>query len=207
MKKIFISGSITIKKLDEQIETRLNNIINQNHTVLIGDANGADRAVQSYLAKNNYSNVNIYCSGQTCRNNVGNWQVVNIEVPPNTKGRNFYMVKDMQMANASDYGFLLWDGKSAGTINNLLNLVTNDKIGLIYLFQNKSFDKIKDIASFKEFIARANQDNIDAINKKIHFKNKLRIYNQPLQEQLHFDAVKEEPAIYNNTSKPPSKKK
>ncbi len=65
----------------------------------------------------------------------------------------------------------------------------------------------KDIASFKEFIARANQDNIDAINKKIHFKNKLRIYNQPLQEQLHFDAVKEEPAIYNNTSKPPSKKK
>lgn len=199
MTKIFISGSITISKIDEQIKTRLYNIIRQNHIVLIGDANGADKAVQSYLAEKKYSKVNIYCSGQICRNNLGNWQVVNVAVPSNVRGREFYMVKDKQMAIDSNYGFMLWDGKSAGTLNNLLNLITNNKTGLIYLFFKKSFNTIKDIASFEDFINQCNQNDIDNINKKISFRQKLAIHNQPVQEQLLFDVVKEEPATSYNT--------
>ena len=195
MKKIFISGSITIKAVNGQIKTRLDNIINQNHTVLIGDANGADMIVQSYLVKNKYPNVNIYCSGQTCRNNVGNWRVTNVEVPANARGRNFYMVKDKQMALDSDYGFMLWDGKSAGTLNNLLNLVTHDKTGLVYLQSKDSFRTIKNINEFEGLIKECNQKDIDNINKKISFRKKLENYKLPVQEQLAFDIVSESSAV------------
>lgn len=191
MKKIFISGSITIKAINGQIKTRLDNIINQKHVVLIGDANGADMAVQSYLAKNKYPDVTIYCSGQTCRNNVGNWRVINVEVPSKSRGRNFYMVKDKQMALDSDYGFMLWDGKSAGTLNNLLNLVTDGKTGLVYLQSKDSFRTIKNINEFEDLINECNQKDIESINKKISLRKKLENYKMPVQEQLAFDIVSE----------------
>ena len=206
MNKIFISGSTTIKTIDKSIRMRLDNIIDQNHIVFIGDANGADKAVQSYLAKKKYSKVNIYCSGQTCRNNVGNWQVVNVAVSTSVRGRKFYMVKDKQMAIDCDYGFMLWDGKSAGTLNNLLNLITTGKTGLVYLYPNSTFYTIKDITLFEELINQCNQKVIENINKKISFRNKLASYKQPVQEQLLFDAVKEEPAIYNIQKKKVTKK-
>ncbi len=200
MTKIFISGSITIIKIDEQIKTRLDNIIQQNHNILIGDANGADKAVQIYLAEKKYSKVNVYCSGNTCRNNIGNWQVINVEVPSKVKGRKFYMAKDKQMAIDSDYGFMLWDGKSAGTINNLLNLITSNKIGLIYLFSEKTFNTIKNLISFEKLIKLCNPSDIDRINQKIPFIKRMADIKHSVQEKLLFDGVREDSSASYSTS-------
>ena len=41
----------------------------ETHDVLVGDANGADKAAQTYLFKNNYKNVIVYCSGYIFDNN------------------------------------------------------------------------------------------------------------------------------------------
>jgi hypothetical protein len=196
MKKIFISGSISIKSLDDNIKKRLNNIINNNHTVLIGDANGADLLVQEYFNETRYSKVNVYCSGPICRNNVGDWNKINVEIPAKTKGRKFYMIKDKQMALDSDYGFMLWDGKSAGTINNLFNLITNNKTGLIYLQTQQIFRTINNINEFKRFISECDEQNIQLIDKKISFIKKLEHYQLPVQEQLAFSGVSE---TKNNT--------
>lgn len=43
-------------------------------TIVIGDANGADRAVQRYLAEMSYRNVIVHCMAENCRNNVANWR-------------------------------------------------------------------------------------------------------------------------------------
>jgi hypothetical protein len=49
--KIFISGSISIKKLDDNVIIRLNNIIKKGYQIIIGDAFGVDYLIQKFLLK------------------------------------------------------------------------------------------------------------------------------------------------------------
>ena len=46
MMKIFIGGSRRISKLDPEVRRRLDAILAKNFPIVIGDANGADKAVQ-----------------------------------------------------------------------------------------------------------------------------------------------------------------
>lgn len=116
--KVFISGSITIKKLPKIAIEKIDNIIKQNFTVLIGDANGVDSHVQKYLFGKGYRNVIVYFAGNQIRNNLGQWKTENISASRKT-GRELYTLKDVKMANDANYGLMIWDGKSEGTLNNI----------------------------------------------------------------------------------------
>jgi hypothetical protein len=39
-----------------------------------------------------------------------------------SRGFDYYSVKDRAMADTAEYGLMLWDGQSKGTVNNLVNL-------------------------------------------------------------------------------------
>lgn len=58
--KVFISGSITIKKLPTCVENSLQRIKDQNLGLLVGDADGIDTMVQNYCKKMNYLNIIVY---------------------------------------------------------------------------------------------------------------------------------------------------
>ena len=75
--KVFISGSISTKSLSKFAISSIEQIIEGNRTILIGDAHGVDRAVQQYLSEQNYQDVIVYFSGETIRNNIGNWHKIN----------------------------------------------------------------------------------------------------------------------------------
>ena len=49
MDSVFVAGSRALSKLNAQVKERLDNILRKEFTVLIGDANRADKAVQRYL--------------------------------------------------------------------------------------------------------------------------------------------------------------
>ncbi|MCY1209162.1 hypothetical protein D9M72_208060 [compost metagenome] len=49
MSMIFVAGSISIKQLDPKVKARIDSIVEGDHTVIVGDADGADSSVQSYL--------------------------------------------------------------------------------------------------------------------------------------------------------------
>ena len=117
--KVFISGSISIKKLPKSAIEKIENIIKKEFLVLVGDAKGADSLVQKYLHKKGYKNVLVYFAGNKLRNNFGNWKTNQISSNNNKKGREFYTLKDIEMANDADYGLMIWDGKSEGTLNNV----------------------------------------------------------------------------------------
>ena len=85
--------------------------MNQNFTVLVGDANGVDKQIQTYCYARNYKNVKVFNSNGKTRNNIGNWDVVNVKVSDNVKGFDFYAAKDLEMAKQADYGFMIWNGK------------------------------------------------------------------------------------------------
>ena len=117
--KVFISGSIGIKKLPITAIEIINNYIENSLTLLIGDAFGVDLSVQKYLAANSYENVVIYYAGEIIRNNYGNWQTINSKALNNEKGRELFVLKDKQMSIDADFGLMIWDGKSKGTLNNI----------------------------------------------------------------------------------------
>ena len=131
MIKVFIGGSISIKALDDNIIARLEGIINKNLTVLIGDAYGADKEVQQYFASHKYKAVTVYACNNRARNNVGAWNISNIQAN-GLYGRELYTQKDIAMTNDCDIAFMIWDGKSVGTLNNIKRLRSQNKRCIVY---------------------------------------------------------------------------
>ena len=139
MTTVFVAGSRAISRLSSKITERLDNIIAKRFTVLVGDANGVDKAVQSYLAKQSYRDVFVY-GMETCRNNIGDWPVREHTASKGTRhDRHYYGIKDMAMARDASCGFMLWDGESKGTLTNVVNLLNFGKKVLLYLGPEKSF--------------------------------------------------------------------
>ena len=101
------------------------------------DANGVDSLIQRYLFNKNYSNVNVYHVGTYIRNNIGQWGTVPVD-SKNLSGRAMYTQKDKQMALDSDFGLMIWDGKSKGTKANIDELISLNKH--FYVIQNDSIN-------------------------------------------------------------------
>src|SRR4051812_16404184 len=112
---IFIGGSIGISKLNAAVRKRLDEFMQRGDTILIGDAKGADKAVQTYLATKQYRNVTVFCM-EECRNNLGEWPTRHVEPPSKKKDSNYYAAKDFVMFQEAKCGVMLWDAKSKGTL-------------------------------------------------------------------------------------------
>lgn len=123
---VFISGSIGIIKLPKKAIEKIDNIIKKEYKILVGDAKGVDLYVQKYLFKKKYKNAVVYYAGNKIRNNVGQWETKNI-VNHVAKGKKLYTLKDTEMANDADYGLMIWDGKSDGTMNNISMMKLQNK--------------------------------------------------------------------------------
>ena len=49
---VFVAGSRQISRLPAEVKTRLDTMVEKGFQILVGDANGADKAVQRYLPTN-----------------------------------------------------------------------------------------------------------------------------------------------------------
>lgn len=134
--KIFISGSISIRELNNQVVKELNTFAECEHEILIGDAYGTDSLVQQHYKDLNYKNVTVYASNYA-RNNKGKWNIKIIDVPSDIQGREFYTQKDIAMTNDCDVAFMIWDGISAGTLRNIKQVLSLNKPCNVY------FSKLK----------------------------------------------------------------
>lgn len=186
MTSVFVSGSRGIARLNQSVRERLDNIIGKQYTVLLGDANGADKAVQSYLDECGYENVVVYCSGAQCRNNIGQWRAKKIQVPEKIKGREFYTLKDQEMASDADYGFVLWDGKSAGALNNIVELTQRNKKAVVYFRPTRSFATVGSVHDIESLLKCCDAADIEKISRKIGLVKRLERIGDLNQRQLGF---------------------
>jgi hypothetical protein len=76
---VFVAGSRQISRLPAEVNARLDTMIEKGFRILVGDANGADKVIQRYLADKSYPNVLVHCMTDHCRNNVGNWPTREID--------------------------------------------------------------------------------------------------------------------------------
>ncbi len=133
MEAVFLGGSRRIARLNESIRSKLDELVDRGLWMFVGDANGADRALQQHLARRGYERVVVYSVAGMLRNNVGRWEVRSVEAPKGVRGFDLYSVKDKAMAKDASYGFMLWDGKSRGTLENVRNLLAYGKPVAVHL--------------------------------------------------------------------------
>lgn len=184
MTTVFLSGSRTLGRLNPKVRERIDNIAAQGHRIVVGDANGADKAMQAYLHDIGYQHVVVYCSGGKCRNNLGLWQVEAVHVPPKTQGREFYSLKDKAMAAEAEFGFVIWDGKSAGALENVVELLKRSKKVLLFLSPASEFYTITSINDLRSVLDRCETGDIALVDKKIGLSRSLRMLDGKAQVQL-----------------------
>jgi adenine-specific DNA-methyltransferase len=153
MTKVFIGGSRRISRLSADVKQRIDRIIAKRLPVLVGDANGADKAVQEYLRSKNYDLVEVFCSGESCRNNTGHWQVRTIPVNGTRKDFSFYATKDRAMADEASIGLMLWDRESVGTLMNVLRLIRHHKKVVLFIAPNDEFVDLKNDEDWTRLVA------------------------------------------------------
>jgi hypothetical protein len=170
---VFVAGSRQISRLPAEVGSRLDTMIEKGFQILVGDANGADKAVQRYLADKAYSNVLVHCMKDNCRNNIGSWPTRQLVAPRGAKGFDYYSVKDRAMAEAAEYGLMLWDGKSKGTISNVVNLSRDHKPVVVYVAPMRQFLTITTFGDLKSLLAQGDSESVERI------VNELRLDVQP----------------------------
>lgn len=156
MNTVFVGGSRRLGRLNTAIRARLDNIVARGLRVVIGDANGGDRAVQAFLAEKGHKEVVVYCMEDACRNNLGGWPVRAIKAA-GERGFDYYSLKDAEMARDADCGFMLWDAKSKGTLVNIRRLVDAGKPVVVYFSPARKFRTVRTNADLTDLVSNCSQ--------------------------------------------------
>jgi hypothetical protein len=181
--KVFIGGSRKMARLNAPVRARMQNIIDKQLGVVVGDANGVDKAIQEYLFEQGYEEVVVYCAGSQCRNNAGGWEIRHVESNRKTKDFQFYTAKDVVMSEEADCGLMLWEGKSIGTLNNVLNLVDREKNVVVYFGPDKEFVTVRSQGDVESLVNRCTPESIKMFAKRLDLTKRLG----QLQTELSLD--------------------
>ena len=128
--RVFIGGSRSLTSVGPAAVALLKLHMAAGDRFLIGDADGVDRMVQTYLAEKGYRNVTIFCTGKKSRWNVGGWMEQWIVSTAKPNSREWYTAKDEWMTKEADKAVMVWDGMSKGTKANIDRL---QGLGIPYL--------------------------------------------------------------------------
>lgn len=166
MTTVFIGGSRHVSRLPADAKKRLDTMIEKDLRVIVGDANGADKAVQKHFLDARYENVTVFCSGASSRNNLRPWEEQRVTVAKGVKGFDFYAAKDREMATTADYGFMIWDGKSPGTVLNVLRLIRRGKLAVLFDASTRTATTLKSAEDWAAFLQRCDETFREDLRKR-----------------------------------------
>jgi hypothetical protein len=67
------------------------------------------------------------------------------------------------MADAAEYGLMLWDGKSKGTINNVVNLTRRSKVVVVYVAPTKGFQTVRSFEDLRDVLGKGDPASVDRL--------------------------------------------
>lgn len=181
--KVFIGGPIKITTLKKRVKDMLDSLMQKQYQVLIGDANGVDKAVQQYLASKNYRNVEVFCVNKH-RNNLGNWDTNIVEVDLKTKNKKYFTIKDKKMSEEADVGFMIWNKLSEGTLNNMVNMLVQKKNVCLFLHHENQVVILNNIDDLEKLINQANSPELTTLFTNLLIRaNKTYILKKDKKDQ------------------------
>lgn len=181
MKKVFFGGSRRLGRLNQQVKARAEKMITEGFQILVGDANGADKAIQRFFFERGYQNVVVFYAGDLCRNNLGQWHTREVKVDRARRDFKFFTAKDIAMSDEADYGFMVWDGESQGTVNNVLNLLERGKKVVVYLSPEREFITLRNPVDTTELLKRVDPELADVLDKKVGLRRRVAASQQVLR--------------------------
>ena len=173
MRNVLIAGSRRLSRLNADVKLRIDTMIEKGFTILVGDANGADKAVQRYLAERGYRNVIVHCMAGKCRNNVAGWPTREIAAPPGARGFAYYSTKDLAMVDEAAYGLMLWDGESKGTLNSVINMIRQNKPVVVYLAPKKRFQNLRSASDLSALLSNCDQASVQRFGRELGIEHML----------------------------------
>ena len=157
---------------DPVIRARLDRIVEKRLPVVVGDAGGADKAVQDYLKSAGHDLVQVFAADVRPRNNVGGWPVRVVGGGGGPRDFEHYAAKDRLMVREASVGLMLWDGESRGTLLNVLRLVGLNKPVVVYVGPRKDFVEIR------------NRGEVDGLSSRLGAEAARRFREQAIREGL-----------------------
>ncbi len=122
-RKVFLGGSQSCTALPEAVQSSLNCWMRRHMAFLIGDSEGADQLMQKYLHEKGYEKVTVFVNGgDKVRCNEGGWPVHHCPSSAQTDSCELYSARDIRMAEMADEAYMLWDGESLGTHENIVRM-------------------------------------------------------------------------------------
>ena len=173
MMTVFVAGSIAISRLHPLVQDRIASIVAKGMAVVVGDADGADTAIQQALLLAGATSVTVYCTGETPRNNVGDWPVTMVPSSAPRGSRAFFTAKDVAMAAMADYGLMIWDARSTGTLSNVLELLARQRSSVVFVNKARLFVTVGTIDAARALIghmsdhARAKAEDKIGLSKRL----------------------------------------
>jgi hypothetical protein len=169
---VFVAGSMNIKYLDPMVKDRIDNIVNSHFRIVVGDADGADTSIQSHLLQKS-AEATVYCSGAKPRNNIGNWPICPVDTKHEQGSRAFFTAKDVVMAEVADYGLMIWDAKSTGTLSNVIELLKRKKKSVVFVNKDKAFLNVSSVAQLETLVSRMSEHAKQKADEKIRLSQQI----------------------------------
>jgi hypothetical protein len=129
--KLLLMGSSAFKakELPVEVKKRIDYAIKHNITIVVGEAHGACRLFQDYLAQKGYGNV-IVGHAKSIRYNAGNWR-------DKQYGQNL-REREKNMIEECDATIIIWQDKSSVIAENLERLKKAKKPTFLYEYDSHS---------------------------------------------------------------------
>ncbi len=109
----------------------------------------------------------VFCTAGECRNNIGDWPVRSVEPPHKFRDFAFFTAKDAAMPREAEFGFMLWDGKSSGTVVNAARMVSAAKSVVVYISPSKTFVTLKSRAELDSLLQNLPREAAAKVNRYI----------------------------------------
>lgn len=167
--KIVLGGSRHLEYIPQEVGQRLTEWMESSFEFLVGDAPGIDRAFQLYFRSKKFSAVTVYTSAEETRNNLGNWKVVKVESGLKSKNNAVHAFKDRKMTQIADIGLMIWDCKSAGTLSNLIDLLSQGKTCYIWVAIDSDMYQFDNSASLEKWMKKYPEVRDEALKRLSKF--------------------------------------
>ena len=77
------------------------------------------------------------------------------------------------MAEAADYGLMIWDTRSTGTLSNVIELLSADKKSVVFVNKAKEFMKVADVEGLNRLIDLMSVTARDKAEQKMRLSDKV----------------------------------
>jgi peptidoglycan/xylan/chitin deacetylase (PgdA/CDA1 family) len=91
------------------------------------------------------------------------------------------------MAKECDFGLMVWDAKSTGTLSNVYELLKKDKTSVVFVNKLKKFLNVANFKDFEYLVSIMSDNAFNKADKRIKLKEKI-IRNKRKQLSLFPEA-------------------